>query len=672
MAPQFELVDPRGLNYDLQPNYSAKDNGFSQQLFDGRNALYDRIPQSVRYENGPQYYQFDGGPRDSGYERFERPNDYRNPQTFDNPYRHLQNAHNAASQYGAEAGMHEYQAAINAADRIDQRQVSRDLDRNDRALMMNEERMIRAERMGASRREMQNLENQRQSLEREQQFLEKMRMAPVYARANAAFCFISKGDDRMFAMGENLLRQALDMSPEIEGDYYFNEHRDRAYQQHNLRMAEAQRRRWPQNGNPPPNPISPNPFNPNPNPYELQTPPENQPVPVIPPVVRPPERPNPPTPQKPPEKPPEIPNPPTPQKPPEKPPEQPKPPTTPDPKPPETQQTVKPFDHTLLAPSGDLYSPAGPPGLGESAPGETFSSEKDGKGGWDIDWRELKSKSTDGQGNTTYQYKGEIDDSTGWLLCLDGDTNFSAEETWSPTGQMLRRVMTYDGSLTYKVKTDNGPKEIKDVHKITTNYNDATKKFETEIECSNGAIYKAETDLTGKVTKFVEAQTKVNDEAPGVKQANVGNFNNSGDTYHVARPIGIGGAVPGWAGGDNGVLDNRTAQVARASNGNVTYKYEGEIEDSSGWLLNLNGDTNFEGQEILDANNNLVSSFIKYGSSKDMKFIGVGGQPFSISDVVQVRTNREADGNFTSTVTDEKGATWTFKFKPDGTVTEVK
>ncbi len=125
-------------------------------------------------------------------------------------------------------------------------------------------------------------------------------------------------------------------------------------------------------------------------------------------------------------------------------------------------------------------------------------------------------------------------------------------------------------------------------------------------------------------------------------------------------------------GGDNDVLDFRKTQIVRASNGNVTYKYEGEIEDSSGWTLGMNGDTNFEGQEILDSNNNLVSSFIKYGSSKDMKFIGVGGQPFSIADVVQVRTNREGDGTFTSTVTDKKGTTWSIKSKADGSVTEVK
>ncbi|MBS1957794.1 MAG: hypothetical protein JST89_26650, partial [Cyanobacteria bacterium SZAS-4] len=294
----------------------------------------------------------------------------------------------------------------------------------------------------------------------------------------------------------------------------------------------------------------------------------------------------------------------------------------------ESNQPVKPFDYKTFAPSGDVYNPAGPPGLGESAPGETFNWEKDGKGGWDIDWRQLSEKSTDTQGYTTYHYKGEIDDSTWYLACLDGDTNFTAEETLNPQGQLYKRVMTYDGSLTYKVKTDNGPIELKDVHKITTTFNETTKNYDTEIECSTGAIYKAEVDATGKVVKFIEQQTKPASEAPGLPQANVGNFNNSGEIFHVARPIGIGGAVPGWAGGDNGILDWRETQVAKESNGNVTYKYKGEVEDSNPWLLNLNGDTNFEGQEVLDANNNLVSSYIKYDSSKDMKFIGVGGQPF--------------------------------------------
>ncbi len=679
MAPQFELVDPRGQNYDLQP--SAYNNGLVAQVFDGRQPLWERNTRAAGYENQPQYYQFDGSSRDA---RLERPNDYRNPQSFDNPFKHLQNAHERASSYGAQSAFHDYQSAIVAADRIDQRQVSRDMQNNDRAIEDNSARLMRAGRMGASREQIRAIQDERIELEREKQFLDNLRMAPVYARANAAFCFIAKGNDQLFGMGQHLLRQALQINPEIEWNYYFNEHRNRAYTERNRRMAEAQRRQPP--GYQPLPPLQSNP-------YEMQDAGDHQPQtrqsvsPLRPPErqnrslpQRPPERQNPPNSQRPPES--QIPQ--NPQKPadqqpqnPQRPPEQTSsaqrpPEKTPANNPSETQQSVKPFDTALLAPSKDLYSPAGPPGLGESTPGETFSSEKDGKGGWDIDWRELVSKKTDSQGNTVYSYKGEIDDNTGWLLGLDGDTNFSAEETLSAAGQLLKRVMKYDGSLTYKVKTDNGPREIKDVHKITTTFNEATKKFDTEIESTDGAIYKAETDLTGKVTKFSEVQTKVNGEAPGLIQANVSNFSHSGDTFHVARPIGIGGAIPGWAGGDNDVLDHRTAQVTRASNGNVTYKYEGEIEDSSGWTLGMNGDTNFSAQEILDSNNNLVSSYIEYASSKDMKFLGVGGQPVSISDVVEVRTGREADGNFASTVKDSKGTVWTIKFKADGTVTEVK
>lgn len=688
MAPQFELADPRGQNYDLQPN--AYSNGLATQVFDCSQPLWQRSERNVRYENEPQYFQFDGFARD---ERLERINDYRNPQTFDNPFRHLQNAHEKASAYGAQAAVVDYQAAIAAADRIDQRQVSRDIQSNDRAIAETSARLTRAGRTGASREQIRAIQEERVDLERERQFLDNMRMAPIYARANAAFCFIAKGNDHLFRTGENLLRQALHKNPEIEWNYYFNDHRNRAYQEHNRRTAEAQQlqqRRY-QPGNQPLRPVELNP-------YELQGPNEAQPVqrPAVT-AVKPPERkipqnpdnpqiPNKPyerqnreSPQRPPEqqaqnpqKPPEQ-QAPNPQKPPEQiPPAQKTVERSPANNPAQEQKTVKPFDTTLLGPTADLYSPAGPPGLGESAPGETFSSEKDGKGGWDIDWRELVSKKTDSQGNIVYSYKGEIDDSNGWLLGLDGDTNFTAEETISSNGQLLKRVMKYDGSLTYKVKTENGPKEIKDVQKITTTFNEATGKFDTEIECADGAIYKAETDLSGKVTKFAEVQTKVNAEAPGLEQAKVSSFANSGDVYHVARPIGIGGAVPGWAGGDNDVLDYRKSQVARASNGNITYKYEGEIEDSSGWVLGMNGDTNFEGQEILDGNNNLVSSFIKYGSAKDMRFIGVGGQPFSVSNVVEVRTARETDGNFTSTVKDSKGVVWTMKFKADGTVTEVK
>jgi len=694
MAQQFELVDPIGRSYDLQPGRSDHNSGFSVQIFEGREPLWDRASGQNRYESSASYYQFDGG-NIAGDRQFERANDYRNPQNFDSPYTHLQNAHQTASRYGAQAAVREYGAAIAAADRIDQRQVSRDLERNDRALMLTEERMMRADMNGASPQEMRTLQQQRMMLERRQQFLDNLRMAPVYARANAAFCFIAKGNNNLSMVGDNLLRQAIEISPEIEGNFYFNEHRNRAFAERNRRMFEEQRRydayRQPQRGlgYNPYEPQVPPVYNPQRQPEQLrpvqpvqpvlpQRPPERiQPVQPIQPVPpqRPPERIQPVQPVQPvpPQRPREQIRPVQPVQPiqpiqpvnPERPPAQVNPERT------EAPAPVQRFDLTLLSPSGDVYSPAGPPGLGESAAGEAFSSEKDGKGGWDIDWRELKSKTTDSQGATTYKYEGEIDDSNGWILGLDGDTNFTAEETISSTGQLIKRVLTYDGSLTYKVKTDAGPRELQDVQKITTTYSESAKKFMTEIECSTGAIYKAETDLTGKVTKFTEVQTKPSNDAPGVEQANVAKFNHNGDVYHVARPLGIGGANPGWAGSDNDILDWRETQVARASNGNVTYKYKGEIEDSSGWTLNLNGDTNFEAQEIIDTNNNLVSSFIKYESAKDIKFAGLGGQSFSVSNVVQVRTNREANGTYVSTITDESGAKRTVKFKADGTVTEV-
>ena len=133
MAPQYELVDPAGQNYDLQSNSKGGyNNGFSQQLFDGRQPLWERNMRQGGYENEPSYFQFDGFSSRDG--RFERVNDYRNPRTFDNPYTHLQNAHQTASAYGAQAAMREYQSAISAADRIDQRQVARDMERNERAL----------------------------------------------------------------------------------------------------------------------------------------------------------------------------------------------------------------------------------------------------------------------------------------------------------------------------------------------------------------------------------------------------------------------------------------------------------------------------------------------------------------------------------------------------------
>lgn len=326
------------------------------------------------------------------------------------------------------------------------------------------------------------------------------------------------------------------------------------------------------------------------------------------------------------------------------------------------------FSTNQLAPTDGIYNPAGPPGLGESKPGESFGSEKEGGKGWDIDWRQSK-QGFDKDGNTVYDYSGEIDDSS--AVGIDGDTNFQAQETVSKSGHLLKRTLKYDGRLDYKVMTDIGPKELKGVTGITSTFNPATNSFDTEINCENGARYKSEVDQNGKVTKFVEIETKVADTSAGVPTANVSNFDNRGDNYHPARPIGVGGAIPGWAGGDNGPLDSRTAQVLRGENGEVTYKYEGEIDDSS-YVFNIGGDTNFKGQEVLDGNNNLVSSSIEYDSSKDMTFLGVGGQPVEIEDVKTVKTVRGADGNFTSTVTRDDGTVRIFKFKGDGTILESK
>ncbi|MBC7998717.1 MAG: hypothetical protein IAF58_12285 [Leptolyngbya sp.] len=322
------------------------------------------------------------------------------------------------------------------------------------------------------------------------------------------------------------------------------------------------------------------------------------------------------------------------------------------------------FNTNQLAPTDGIYNPAGPPGLGESRPGESFGSEKEGGKGWDIDWRQSQ-QGFDGEGNTVYDYSGEIDDSS--AIGIDGDTNFQTQETVSKSGHLLKRTLKYDGRLDYKVMTDIGPKELKGVTGITSTFNPAINSFDTEINCENGARYKSEVDHNGKVTKFLEIMTKVADRSAGVPTANVSNFANRGDNYHPARPIGIGGAIPGWAGGDNGPLDSRTAQVIKGDNGEVTYKYEGEIDDSS-YVFNIGGDTNFKGQEILDSNNNLVSSSIEYDSSKDMTFLGVGGQPVEMEDVKTVKTVRGADGNFTSTVTSDDGTVRIFKFKGDGTI----
>ncbi|HEY9787032.1 MAG TPA: hypothetical protein V6D17_16690, partial [Candidatus Obscuribacterales bacterium] len=250
MAPPLELSDPFGYpvsgpGYD---GYSAMYNdayqaiGMPPQMLGGwpeAGNYYDYM-RAENFQNG--YFDFTG---DLGPQR-EQLNNYRNPRTFDDPYRRLEAAHRMALYYGPEAARGAYEQAIAAADRIPQHAVARDMHSNMQQLRMLSRDMDDAFRMGMPPMYMQHLMRRQQRLLQEQRRLWELRMAPAVARANAGFAFIGSTNDNLSSYGERLVEQALNIRPELDTDYWFNFHRDEAYRQRDRRRQELRRASNPQ------------------------------------------------------------------------------------------------------------------------------------------------------------------------------------------------------------------------------------------------------------------------------------------------------------------------------------------------------------------------------------------------------------------------------------------
>lgn len=650
---QFE-GDPRGRigyqDYDRGGNFSP------DSMYDPRQRA--ETMRAMRRLNETEGFWV---PRDRNWV-----NDHRSPD-FVNPYQMLDDAHRTGMRYGPEFVANQYRDAIDAADAIPQRAVSQDLERNRRD-MEDLKREMEGTRQRGRRGGMNDrlLEEEYEYLSRERRHLVRLQEAPEVARVNAAFAFISSGDPQMYDQGQKWLREALRNRPDFNDDYWFNFHKDRAEAMNRQRRPRTRRLE----------------------PAQQELPPARQPE--RPPVKQRPERP---PVQQGPERPPV-------QQGPERPPVKQDPPADPraeserrareeaarkareeadrkaqeeaarkareeaDRKAQEEaarKAREQAFDDSVIRPDKGVYNPAGPPGLGESSRGEQFDSEKEGGDGYDIDWRKIVKTIIDPQDqSTTFEYEGEIDDGT------FSDTNFKAEEKWDKNGRMLQRHIKYDGGITMKFKTNTGAREVKDVTDVTTTFNEKTGSFETTIVTTSGATFKAVTDLKGNVTSFEETTGEPQDDTVGVQSANVGNFKLAGTQFHPARPMGIGNANPGWAGGDSGNgVDWRTSQAQKDAQGNVTFNYKGEIEDSL-WF-NLGGDTNFEGTETLDKNNNLVSSWVKYGSSVSMSFQGPNGEKKDISGITEITTTRQQNGDFQTEVKTSSGSTLFFS-KPNSTV----
>lgn len=316
-------------------------------------------------------------------------------------------------------------------------------------------------------------------------------------------------------------------------------------------------------------------------------------------------------------------------------------------------------------PANEAYNPAGPPGIGEFSPGETFSSERtDTKGQYDIDWRKKTGEETSPDGSKTYRYEGELDDG------IFTDTNFEGSETISKDGKLLKRHAKYHGGADLKFNTPEGVKAIDNVSEVDTAFDSRTGKYVTTIKTEEGKQYRAETSPDGAVTSFKEVTDAEQSSAPGDTKANIDSFKAVDGVFNPVRPMGIGELRPGQAEGDEGKgVDWRTSRAVRNEDGSTTYNYTGEIEDS--WFLGIGGDTNYTAEETVDHNGQLTRSKVEYGSTKDLSFLGPRGQKVSISNVKNVETNRTGN-NYETKVMDSDGKTYIFVTAADGTVLEYK
>jgi hypothetical protein len=198
-----------------------------------------------------------------------RPNDYTGKSgAYDNPYAHLQKAHQNVKQYGIQFAAQDYYSAIGASDRIDQRKVQQDRINNEKALAEADLKLKDPQKFSLNAQQVKDLQEQKQFLLQRKEALNEIWLSPATTRANFALACIRSGVDQYVRLGENLIKSSVAIRPEIRQDENFLRHYQDAY------MELARKRGTtpvvpplPEvKPNPNPNPeVKPNP-NPNPNP----------------------------------------------------------------------------------------------------------------------------------------------------------------------------------------------------------------------------------------------------------------------------------------------------------------------------------------------------------------------------------------------------------------------
>jgi hypothetical protein len=157
-------------------------------------------------------------------------NDYRNPETFSNPYNDLDAALQINQTQGLDAARSTFLRSIKDADGIDFRSVKADHKYD----LQNLNRINSSEnniaRNGGSFEDMQNLEQQRQLILHNDTDLKNLYYAPANTRISMGLACLKTGDPAEMSEGQRLIEEAKEKRPQIARDPRLQQMIDEAVQ----------------------------------------------------------------------------------------------------------------------------------------------------------------------------------------------------------------------------------------------------------------------------------------------------------------------------------------------------------------------------------------------------------------------------------------------------------
>ncbi len=203
----------------------------TSRYYDQTQRYYD---QTQRYYDQTQRYSPDiatQGALDAwAPRRVKRENDYRDPDTFRNPYNDLSRAEQSLHTDGFSAARRHYLQSIKDADGINVNNIREDRRYDVQALEKLNARESRLIEAGASFSQLQPYENQRQQILNNERELNRLYYAPANTRISMGLACIKTGDPYEIMEGQRLIAEAREKRPEIADDPRLQTMIDNAYQ----------------------------------------------------------------------------------------------------------------------------------------------------------------------------------------------------------------------------------------------------------------------------------------------------------------------------------------------------------------------------------------------------------------------------------------------------------